>query len=81
MIAEDETPVHALLTRALAQDRHEVDSASDGAAAPERLSAMGLFDLLLTEIQMPTMDGIALALAANRDYPDLTIMLMTGYAD
>jgi len=30
---------------------------------------------------MPVMDGIALALAAARDYPDLTILLMTGYAD
>jgi two-component system, cell cycle response regulator CpdR len=30
---------------------------------------------------MPIMDGIALALAAARDYPDLTILLMTGYAD
>ena len=30
---------------------------------------------------MPVMDGIALALAAGRDHPDLTIMLMTGYAD
>ena len=30
---------------------------------------------------MPLMDGIALALAAARDFPDLTILLMTGYAD
>ena len=30
---------------------------------------------------MPVMDGIALALAASRDYPGLTILLMTGYAD
>jgi len=30
---------------------------------------------------MPIMDGIALSLAAARDYPDLTILLMTGYAD
>ena len=30
---------------------------------------------------MPVMDGIALALAAARDHPDLTILLMTGYAD
>ena len=43
--------------------------------------AEGRFDLLLTDIRMPIMDGIALALAATRDYPDLTILLMTGYAD
>ena len=41
----------------------------------------GAFDLLLTDIKMPVMDGIALALAAARDHPDLTILLMTGYAD
>ena len=39
------------------------------------------FDLLLTDIRMPIMDGIALSLAAARDYPDLTILLMTGFAD
>jgi two-component system cell cycle response regulator CpdR len=41
----------------------------------------GAFDLLLTDIQMPVMDGIALALTAARDFPDLTILLMTGFAD
>ena len=41
----------------------------------------GRFDLLLADIRMPVMDGIALALATARDYPELTILLMTGYAD
>lgn len=81
MIAEDETAVRTLLVRALTQDGHEVDSAPDGAAALERISSSDPFDLLLTDIQMPAMDGIALALAAKRDYPDLKIMLMTGYTD
>jgi two-component system cell cycle response regulator CpdR len=35
----------------------------------------------LTDIRMPVMDGIALALAAARDHPRLAILLMTGYAD
>ena len=38
-------------------------------------------DLLLTDIRMPLMDGIALALAAKQQFPELTIMLMTGYAE
>ena len=37
-------------------------------------------ELLLTDIQMPVMDGIALALNVARERPDLPIMLMTGYA-
>ncbi len=75
MVAEDEIPVRMLLTRALTQDGHEVDSAPDGAAALESLGTAGRFDLLLTDIQMPTMDGIALALAAARDYPRMKSFL------
>jgi CheY-like chemotaxis protein len=80
LIAEDEQPVRDLLLRALAQDGHEVETAPDGAAALERLSGSKTFDLLLSDIRMPIMDGIALALAAARDHPDLAIVLMTGYA-
>jgi CheY-like chemotaxis protein len=80
LIAEDEAPVRELLTRALGMDGHDVEAEPDGAAALERLSAGSPFDLLLTDIRMPIMDGIALALTAARDYPDLAIVLMTGYA-
>ena len=63
-------------------DGHEVMTASDGGEALDVISrADGGFDLLLTDIRMPIMDGIALALAAARDHPALTILLMTGYAD
>ena len=71
-----------LVARAIAMDGHETVTAQDGAEALEILTREdGAFDLLLTDIQMPVMDGIALALAAARDFPDLTILLMTGYAD
>jgi len=54
----------------------------DGAAALDLLTRPdGAFELLLTDIRMPVMDGIALALAAARDHPGLGILLMTGYAD
>jgi CheY-like chemotaxis protein len=82
LIAEDEEPVRALVARALASDGHEVVTAADGAEALDKLqSAGGAFDLLLTDIKMPVMDGIALALAAARDHPEIMILLMTGYAD
>jgi two-component system, cell cycle response regulator CpdR len=82
LIAEDEEVLRALCARALLTDGHEVKAACDGGEALDLLaSEEGGFDLLLTDIRMPVMDGIALALAAGRDYPDLTIMFMTGYAD
>lgn len=80
LIAEDEQPVRDLLARALTMDGHEVESAPDGAAALDQLADAGPFDLLLTDIRMPIMDGIALALAAARNDPNLAIVLMTGYA-
>ncbi len=39
------------------------------------------YDLLLTDILMPVMDGISLSLSAARDAPTMLIMLMTGYSD
>src|SRR5271168_3209999 len=82
LIAEDEEALCAMCARALALDGHEVKTASDGSDALDVLvREEGRFDLLLTDVRMPIMDGIALALAAARDFPALTILLMTGYAD
>jgi two-component system, cell cycle response regulator CpdR len=82
LIAEDEETLCAMCARALSTDGHEVKTAYDGSDALDVLTKEeGRFDLLLTDIRMPIMDGIALALATARDYPDLTILLMTGYAD
>lgn len=82
LLTDDEDAVRAFVKRALEMDGHDVVLACDGAEACDRLAAeRGAFDLLLTDIRMPMMDGIALALSAARDYPDVTILLMTGYAD
>jgi two-component system, cell cycle response regulator CpdR len=82
MIAEDEEALRAMCARALSTAGHEVKTACDGGDALDLLQREeGRFDLLLTDIRMPIMDGIALALSAARDYPNLTILLMTGYAD
>ena len=82
LLAEDEDALRGLIVRALAQEGHEVVAAADGAAALDELTRDGgRFELLLTDIGMPVMDGVALALAAARDHPDLTIVLMTGFAD
>jgi two-component system cell cycle response regulator CpdR len=82
LIADDEDSMRTLVARAIAMDGHAIVTAQDGAEALEILIRDdGAFDLLLTDIQMPVMDGIALALAAARDFPRLTILLMTGFAD
>jgi CheY-like chemotaxis protein len=82
LIADDEDSMRTLVARAIAMDGHATVTAEDGAEALEILSReQGAFDLLLTDIQMPIMDGIALALTAARDFPELTILLMTGFAD
>ena len=82
LIADDEEPMRLLVSRAIAMDGHDITTAQDGAEALEILTREdGRFDLLLTDIKMPIMDGIALALSVARDFPDLTILLMTGFAD
>jgi two-component system cell cycle response regulator CpdR len=82
LLADDEEPTRTLIARALAEDGHQVVATADGVEALDRLAKDGgRFDLLLTDVKMPVMDGIALALAAARDHPNLVILLMTGYAD
>lgn len=82
LLAEDDFPVRAFVRKALEMDGHQVVEAEDGGLALDLLGVhQGHFDLLLSDIRMPVMDGIALALGAARDYPDLPILLMTGYAD
>jgi CheY-like chemotaxis protein len=82
LVVDDEEPLRTLVARGLGMDGHDCLTAADGAEALDILIAeKGRFDLLLTDIRMPLMDGIALALAAKQAFPDLTIMLMTGYAE
>ena len=82
LVAEDEEALRALTARALTDSGHEVVAAIDGADALDILTReQGRFELLLTDIKMPLMDGIALALATARDYPRIIILLMTAFAD
>ena len=82
LIADDEESMRLLVARAIAMDGHEIVTAEDGAEALEILTRdNGAFDLLLTDIKMPVRDGIALALAVARDFPQLTVLMMTGFAD
>lgn len=79
LIAEDEQSVRELLSITLRRKGHDVQVAADGSEALMALSRER-FDLLLTDIVMPVVDGIALSLKAARDDPDMRILMMTGYA-
>ncbi|MCX5514283.1 response regulator [Kaistia algarum] len=82
LVTEDDDSVRSFVARALTLDGHRIVTAEDGADALETLRREeGAFDLLLSDIRMPMMDGIALAKEAAPEFPDLTILLMTGYAD
>ena len=80
LIAEDEESIRNLVSRALKLHDHEVKAVADGSAALEALS-QDEYDLLLTDIVMPIVDGIALALKVSAQYPTLRILMMTGYAE
>lgn len=79
LVAEDDGAVSAFVTRALAHGGHSVVAVPDGLAALTRLAGEN-FDLLLTDIVMPELDGIGLALKVGKDYPAMRILLMTGFA-
>jgi two-component system, cell cycle response regulator CpdR len=82
LLTEDDDGVRMFVQRALMMDGHEVKTAEDGCDALDVLSEEeGAFDLLLTDIKMPMMDGIALAKSAAKDWPGMTILMMTGFAD
>ena len=80
LITEDEDSLRMFVARALRLDGHETHEAGDGAEGLEKLSE-GAFDLLLSDIRMPVMDGIELVHQASAKFPDLKILLMTGYAE
>ena len=70
LIAEDDKAVREFVSRALRQDGHEITAVSDGRQALTALES-STFDILLADIVMPQLDGIALALKAAKDYPEL----------
>ncbi len=82
LLTEDDEAVRTFVKRALELDGHAVQAVEDGGEAAEALDhEEGHFDLLLSDIMMPVMDGIALAMQTSENFPGLPILLMTGFAD
>jgi CheY-like chemotaxis protein len=79
LVAEDNPAVREFVVRALQSDGFSVVAVADGQQALDVLSREK-FDALVTDIVMPNVDGIALALKAVRVYPDLRIVMISGYA-
>ncbi|RUY75214.1 response regulator [Mesorhizobium sp. M7A.F.Ca.CA.001.10.2.1] len=71
-----------MAARALERAGHTIDIAADGAQGLSLIqAARGGYDLVVSDIRMPEMDGIEMAIAAAALFPSIKIVLMTGYAD
>jgi two-component system, cell cycle response regulator CpdR len=78
LIAENEMALREFIARGLERRGHTVVMTDDGATALEALKTER-FDLLLTDIDMPIMDGIALVTLAAPDHPSMKIVVMSGH--
>ena len=79
LLAEDDDSMRRFLKKALEKAGHSVVDAGQGDEALTELQ-LREFDLLLTDIVMPVMDGIELARQAADIDPDMKIMFITGFA-
>ena len=79
LLAEDDDSLRSFLARALERAGYEVRACPDGESAGAALDD-GPYDLLLTDIVMPGIDGIEVARTAAARAPSLRIMFITGFA-
>ena len=79
LLAEDDTSMREYLKRALERTGYDVVAVDSGTTAMPMLESES-FDLLLTDIVMPGMDGIELAQEAGKIAPDMRVMFITGFA-
>ena len=80
LLAEDDDVMREYLTRALTKSGYAVESVDRGTTALELIKSGQSFDLLLTDIVMPEMDGIELAQKAAIIAPMLRVMFITGFS-
>ena len=81
LYAEDDDDMRRFFEKALEKAGHHVIACGDGERALRALKfADGAFDLLLTDIMMPGLDGIELAKQAEHLSPGIKVMFITGFA-
>lgn len=81
LFADDDAATRDLVCRALQLDGHSVTTADDGADAAEKIANGGIFDVIVTDIQMPGLDGISLARSVLATHPTLKVVLISAHAD
>ena len=79
LVADDEASVRDLLSKTLALAEYEVDVAADGRTAVDRLRLMS-YDLLITDLKMPGVDGLSVIREARRFKSDIPIIIITGFS-
>jgi two-component system cell cycle sensor histidine kinase/response regulator CckA len=81
LLVEDEDTVRAVAERALTRQGYVVTSASDGEEGLERFLAGNGFDLVVSDVVMPSMDGPAMAREIRKHVPEIPVLFMSGYAE
>lgn len=82
LVADDDAATRDLVRRALQSDGHQVVASADGTEALDQLqNTAAAFDLLISDVEMPGIDGIDLAGQALRFAPRLRVLLMSGYSE
>ena len=79
LVVDDEQGVRDLLAKSLTMADYDVDSVGDGPSAIDRIRA-SQYDLLITDLKMPGMDGLSVIREAHRVAPDLPVIVITGYS-
>jgi len=79
LVVEDNPAVREFIVRSLSLDGYELTAAIDGQQALDIL-ASDRYDLLVSDIVMPNVDGIELARKASVEYPDIKIIMISGYS-
>ncbi|MEN8140456.1 MAG: response regulator [Thermodesulfobacteriota bacterium] len=81
LLVDDEPIILELLQRQLNQRGYSVETADSGQRAMEVLAASRPFDILVTDIRMPGMDGMTLLKTARKSYPEMEAIMVTGHGD
>jgi two-component system, NtrC family, response regulator len=79
LVAEDERDIRLLIASLLMALGHDVIETADGRVALSLLQTMPLFDLLITDLRMPGVDGVQLIETCKTDYPEIQIIAISAY--